>query len=166
MKVFKDKDHICNAPDILITNDTIISNNLVYIITSKTWDDDEKELYCKVEEVKEESTSISDILKELYKTDHFETSGSNTNQINENPRTIILLTLAGLVIEPEYFGKNHKHYMTNIIVKWNDKRVAWDDIFDDNPPIHVNDIATIKLTATKILTGLKINKNLWPNLEL
>lgn len=165
MKVYIEKEEICNVPDHLIVNDTIIFTNKVFIIKSKTWDADEKELYCKVKEIIEESDSISSILTEIYNSDHFQTSGSNTNNIKENPRTIILLVLAGLIIDSEFFEKSHADYMSNIMTFWNDKKINWDKIFNNNPPIQTNDISLIKTAAIAVLSDLKINKNLWPNLE-
>jgi hypothetical protein len=165
MKIYKDKDLICDVPDNLLINDTIINKNKIYVIISKTWDNDNKELYCKIEELKEEISSINDILKTIYQSDYFETSGNNTNNIQDNPKTIILLTIAGLIIEPGYFNNNHKRYKNNIMVHWNNKKILWNEIFNDNPPIHINDLKAIKLMTIKLLTELKINKNLWPKLD-
>jgi hypothetical protein len=164
MKMYKNKELICDIPDNLLINDTIINKNKIYMITSRTWDNDDQELYCKVEELKENTLSISEILKEIYQSNYFETVGSNTNNIQDNPKTIILLTIAGLIMEPEYFSNHHKRYKNNILTHWNNKKTPWNEIFDDNPPIYINDLLVIKSTAVKLLTDLKINKNLWPKL--
>lgn len=164
MKAYKNKNLICDIPDCLSVNDTIIDKIKTFVIVSKTWDNENKELYCMVDELRDETSSVDEILKAIYKSDHFETSGSNTNNISGNPNTIILLTIAGLMITPEYFGKHHKSYRNNILTYWNDKKIPWFKIFDNDPPIHINDLAAIKLMAAKLLTGLKIDKNLWPDL--
>jgi hypothetical protein len=163
MQVYNEKISICNVPDHLIVNDTIISNNKIYIIISKTWDDDNKELYCKVDEIKEDIT-ISKVLKEIYQSEFFETPGINTNNIEGNPKTIILITLAGIIIDPSHMKNNHKKYINNIISLWNDKNIEWNKIFHDNPPVAINDISIIKLMSTKLLSQLKIDKKLWPKL--
>ena len=154
-----------DVPDCLIVNDTIINKTKTYIIESKTWDIINRELYCKISQIDDEST-ISEMLKEIYKSDYIETSGNNTNNINGNPTTIILMTLAGLIIEPKHFNKNHKLYQSNIITHWNDRKICWNTIFEDNPPVHINDLAAIKPMAAKLLTALKIDKKLWSDLQL
>jgi hypothetical protein len=165
MKAYINGELLCEIPDCLIVNDTIINKTKTYIIESKTWDMADKELYCKITQISDEST-ICEMLKEIYKSDHLETSGSNTNNISGNPKTIILMTLAGLIIEPKHFSKNHKSYQSNIMTYWNDKKIRWDMIFEDNPPVHINDLAAIKPMAAKLLTALKIDKKLWSDLQL
>ena len=165
MKAYINGELLCDVPDCLIVNDTIINKTKTYIIESKTWDMIDKELYCKINQINDEPT-ISEMLKEIYKSDYFETSGSNTNNINGNPKTMILMTLAGLIIEPEHFSKNHKSYQINIMTHWNDRKIRWDMIFEDNPPVHINDLAAIKPMAAKLLTALKIDKKLWSDLQL
>ena len=163
MKAYKDKKLICDIPDNMSINDTIIDDIKTFVIISKTWDNRNKELYCKVNELNND-IPLDKILTEIYKSEYFLTSGSNTNNIKGNPRTVILLTIAGLIIEPEFFDKHYKSYQDTIIIKWNDKKISWSSIFGD-PPIHLSNLAAIKLTAAKLLSELKIDKNLWPDLE-
>jgi len=164
MKAYLNGKPLYEVSDHLSASDTIIDSTKTYIVESKTFDADKNELYCKIKEIKNE-LSVTDILKDIYKSEYLETSGGNTSGITNNPKTIILMTLAGLIIEPKYFSKNNKLYMANISAYWNDRKIHWKTIFDNDPPVNISDISAIKQMAAKLLTDLKINKNLWPNLD-
>lgn len=165
MIVLYENGELCKIPDSLCVNDTIIKNGKIYIITSKTYDFDNKELYCKVNFYDDNESSkqtVCEILSELYARDLFETSGANTNLIENNPRLIIVLIIAAVIIDEEHFKKNCSRYKNNIIDLWNSKLINWSSIFDDEPKIKMDDIDKIKLACCELFTAYKLSPTVWP----
>lgn len=165
MIVIYNKCELCSAPENLSVGDTIIVNNIVYQIFSKTWDSDNKELYCKVELYEEEpKTNACDILKKLYDSDTFETSGMNTNMISQNQRITILMAILTSFIKEDYLKDKGRIYKSIIINKWSDKHIQWSDIFYDDPPLSVDNIKLIIKRSKALLRINKISEKLWPKL--
>ncbi len=165
MLVFHDDVKMCQIPDCMGEGDTIIRDDVIYIITSKTYDADSNEVYCKVilyESEKPCKLTIGEILTVLYGKEYFESSGANTNVINTNPRLIMLMIIAATVIEDSHFKENSNTYKDNIIAQWNNKNINWRSIFDDEPPVKLDDIEKIKSVSCELFAAYKIADAIWP----
>lgn len=163
MKAILYDNELIEVPEILNCGDTIIYNDKIYQISSKTWDHDNNEFYCKVVVYQESITNAIDILSKIYDSDYFETSGFNTNNVNDNPRLFILLTILTVILGNDYMAINGLSYKQNIISAWNRKKISFEEIVNDYPKVVCSDIKKICKSATVLLEMNKISKNLWPN---
>lgn len=163
MKVIFNDNFLLEVPDNLSANDTIMYQNSIYLITSKTWDHDNNEFYCKVilyeEEPQDDAVSI---ISKIYDSDYFETSGFNTNDVNDNPRLFVLLTIIAVIVGNDYMKINGHIYKQNILSMWNRKNIPFDEIINDYPKIACSDINKICKSATILLEMNKIARNIWP----
>ena len=154
--------------------DIIIFNNIKYCIINRTInlngiDNCESDIIqCNCELIGSviETLNFYSLLENIYNKSYLTTSGINTNEIENNPKIIILMIIAGLIIEPDHFKQNNKLYRTNIIEAWNIKKLYWQNIFPHNPPVSCDNINIIKESTEAIITRMKISKhNLpWNNL--
>jgi len=161
MIVIYDKKTLCNAPDVMSIGDTLLVNNKAYHIFSKTWDNDNEEIYCKVQLI-DEKKNIHEILTEIYENHHFVTSGFNTNAVSSNPRILILMAICTTIIDDDYMKSKGNMYKDLIIKQWNYKKILWEDIFTDNPPIKNDDLKSIAKNSAALLKMSKVADNLWP----
>lgn len=165
MLVLHDDEKLCTIPNCMSEGDTIIRDNKVYIITSKTYDADSDEVYCKVTLYESEEPgklTIHEILEKLYGKVYFESSGANTNAIDTNPRLIMVMIVAATIIEEKHFKENCMAYKQNIITMWNNKNINWRSIFDDEPPVKLDDLNKIKAACCELFAAYKIADAIWP----
>lgn len=165
MKAIFNRSYLCDVPDTMAPKDTIILNETVYEICTKTIDLDNSELYCivaKYENEEKQETTIVEILTKLYGSKYFKTVGRNTNEIINNPKLIALIIIASVIIDKNHMLKNNKTYKNNIIANWNNKNILWSEIFNDNPPIKHKDLNIISKASKVILQQHKILKSAWP----
>jgi len=165
MDVYLDGKVICAIPDHMGISDTIIINNNVYEIITKTLDlnDNMPDLYCKIASYNsnDNKKSIFDILEEIYGSPFFITSGPNTNEIENNPRIIVLFIVISVLIDRDHLKKMADLYRNNAISLWNQKEISWEDIFMDNPK-PIKDTKRSIPIITHLLVSSKIPKKLWP----
>jgi hypothetical protein len=164
MRVIYNNNYLCDIPDIMSIGDTILYKNEAFEINTKTFDYDNDELYCKVINYENinNTDNFYDIIKKIYYSDYFETSGINTNEILTNPRLITLMIISSVVINNKHMEENGHLYKNNIIANWNNKFITWPGIFNDNPPVSNRSISEIKKLAIYFLKESKISKSIWP----
>lgn len=163
MIVIYEKDELCIAPDCMNSGDTIIVNDKIYQITTKTWDNDNSDLYCKVV-VLNEDKNIVKLLNEIYESPTFKTSGFNTNNVNSNPRILSLMAVCTAIINEDHMKTMGPVYKDRITQRWNSKEIEWDEIFFDNPPIKADNVNKIISNSAALLKMSRIADNLWPPL--
>jgi len=161
MKVYLDGQVVAEIWDNMSIGDTIISGGAVYEIITKTIDLDNSDLYCKVRRYLEDGDLVCDVFRKLYRSPSFITSGPNTNEIEHNPRILVLFIVASVVIDGEHLKKMADLYKTNAITLWNQKEIDWNDIFIDNPRSTKN-VKSAAPVIKQLLLSSKIPENLWP----
>lgn len=162
MEALFENSVICKIPDHMAVGDTIISQDRVYQVYSKTWDADNQELYCKVVLYEVEQDTIVDLLCKIYESDYFETSGFNTNQISQNPRVIVLMATITVIIGNDAMAAYGAEYKSKIMGMWNSKKIRWEEIFAEFPPIQNGDIKKISKMVSTLLSHNKIAEDIWP----
>lgn len=161
MKAYFDSKVVADIPDFMIVGDTIILKRDVYEIITKTIDLNVNEIFCKIQKYENNTIGVVDVLEYYYDSPYFTTSGANTNEIENNPRLIVLTGILSVIMEKDHLMEMIKSYRTTIISKWNDINISWDDIFYDNPAALKNakDAAPI---VVEILKNSKISTTIWP----
>jgi hypothetical protein len=145
-------------PNILQNNDSIIIGNEEYILEKKIYNIDSDDLTGIVQfKARLDAISITSLMCRLYEKDYFKTSGANTNEIQNHPKLIILITILGIIT-----GSECKEYITNVIKLWNTKYIMWGDIITDNPTVKIYDEQEIKSLTEEIIKSQKINTDLLP----
>lgn len=162
MIAYHDGKVLCDIPDSMSVGDTIIYPEVIYQIVSKSIDmsSTPNELYC-ITQVYDNSESVCDVLQDIYDSNTFKTSGPNTNNIEDNPRLIVLLIIASVIIDDSHLKLNADTYRKNVLISWNNIDIPWIDIFYDNP-IAIKSAKKAKPIIAEILERSKIAKNLWP----
>lgn len=165
MIAYYDGKVLCNVPNIMAIGDTIlIPGGTVYEIITKTIDKSKipNELYCKTRIYDETNEcDVCNICEEIYQSSSFKTSGPNTNDIETNPRLMIILIIASVIISEDTLKRNIERYRNNILTQWNNINIPWIDIFDDNPAASKS-AKNARPIIIEMLKKSKIANNLWP----
>jgi len=156
MIIIYEDEVLTEAPDNLVRNDFITVNNRVYKIMERNYVAQDDKLVASVVLIKEDiDYSFCEMLVEIYDDSHFKTSGLNTNEIANNPKTMELFAIATAAVNSDHLRENIRRYRDNVINNWKLIRIPWEDIFDDNPPLKTTDIKTIKIIAQAALKSRK-----------
>lgn len=163
MHAYFDGNIIAEIPDVMNVGDTIILDNGVYEIVTKTIDltVENKQLYCKTTKYHEPKEFAVDVLRKLYAGDYFVTSGPNTNKFDANPRIIVLLVVLSAIIDGELLKNDVKKYKNSISLNWHNGRMLWEDII----PSDLESIRSVEEATpiiTEMLKAVKIGQSMWP----
>lgn len=163
MKVIYNGKEVATIPDHAMIGETVIADDTVYEIRTKTYDCDNDEVYCKVTQYYE-TVSVCDMLNRIYGSHTFKTSGIHTNEIENNPRFLVLIILMSILIDEEHLIKNINIYKKNIMRHWSSSHIEWGDIFSDNPDSIKTDMALIKELSLALFKAGRIAENVWPKI--
>jgi hypothetical protein len=155
---------IAEIPNFIEVNDTIIFKDIIYKITSKTYDVDAQELYCKLQIYENTTYNICQLLTKIYQSEYFETPGLRTNSISSHPKLAVLMIVLASILDSEHMKNMGEMYKSTVISKWANEKIKWEEIFEQPPPIKNKDINKIIILSTQFLRASIIPRKLWPPL--
>lgn len=161
--IYNGEEIAAEVPKELSKGDTIIIDGDVYEIFTKTYDFDKSILYAQVT-VYEEKVLAINVLQKIYNSNCFVTSGFNTNNVEDNPRLLAVLAIIAAVVGEDCMLTNGITYRKNIITRWNQNSILWEDILEDNPIAACHNITTLKEICVSLLEYSKITPKVWPEL--
>lgn len=159
--IYKNEEIAENVPKELSKGDTLIIDGDIYEIFTKTYDFDKSILYAQVE-LYEETILAVDVINKIYNSNSFISGGFNTNNIEQNPRLLTALIIIASIVGDQHMSRMGILYRKNIISKWNQNSILWNDILEDNPIAKCSDIKTLKEICILLLKRSKISPKIWP----